>query len=80
MSMLQQQELRRGSLLARGRFARVVPWIGTAIALMAVASAVRRKGVLGGTAHVALNAMPLVGSLKALAETIRGRDFIPDRA
>ena len=40
----------------------------------------RRKGVLGGAAHVALNAVPVVGSVKALAETIRGRDFIPDRA
>ena len=79
MSM-QQQELRGGALLARGRFARIIPWVGTAIALVAVASAMRRKGVLGGAAHVALNAVPVVGSVKALAETIRGRDFIPDRA
>ncbi|MBW8869061.1 MAG: hypothetical protein JF610_17315 [Acidobacteria bacterium] len=62
------------------RVSRVVPWIGAAVALMAVASAVRRKGLIRGTADTMLNALPVVGAVKSLAETVRGRDFIPDRA
>jgi len=62
------------------RFSRVLPWIGTALAIAAVASAVRRKGVVGGTVDTALNAIPVVGAVKSVAEIVRGRDFIRDRA
>jgi hypothetical protein len=61
------------------RFRQVLPWIGVAVAIVGVASAIRRKGVIGGTLDSALNATPVVGSLKNLAETVRGRDFIRDR-
>ena len=62
------------------RFSRVLPWIGTALAIAAVDSAVRRKGVVGGTVDTALNAIPVVGAVKSVAEIVRGRDFIRDRA
>jgi hypothetical protein len=62
-----------------GKAGRAIPWIGIAFALMAVASAVRRKGVLRGALDTALNAVPVVGGLKCAAESIRGRDFFPDR-
>ena len=57
-----------------------MPWIGTALALVAVGSAIRRKGVVRGTVDTALNAIPVVGAAKATVEMIRGREFIPDRA
>jgi hypothetical protein len=61
------------------RLARSMPWIGAAVALATVATTVRRKGWLGGATDTALNATPFLGALKNAAETIRGRDFIPDR-
>jgi len=32
-----------------------------------------------GTADTALNAIPVVGSLKAVAEVVRGREFLRDK-
>jgi len=58
------------------RASRALPWIGTALALVAIGSAIRRKGVIRGTLDTALDAVPVVGGLKAVAETVRGRDFI----
>lgn len=47
---------------ARGRMirrlARSMPWIGAAVALLTVGTAVRRKGVIGGSVDTALDAMP----------------------
>jgi hypothetical protein len=56
-----------------------MPWIGAAVGLATLAVTVRRKGWLGGATETALNATPFIGALKNTAETIRGRDFIPDR-
>jgi hypothetical protein len=77
---MQQQVLRFGQRRAVGRLSRALPWIGTALALAAFATTVRRKGVVRGTADTALNAVPVIGVLKSLAEFVRGRDFFADRA
>ena len=61
------------------RLNRALPWIGGAIALAALGSAIRRKGFVGGTVHTGLDFVPFVGAAKNLAEAVRGRDFIPDR-
>jgi hypothetical protein len=58
---------------------RAVPWIGAAIAVAGFAATIRRKGVLGGTFDTGLNAVPFLGMVKSAAETIWGRDLIPDR-
>ncbi len=63
-----------------GRLARSIPWIGAVIALAALGSAVRRKGLVRGALHSGLDAVPYVGGSKNLVETIRGRDFFPDKA
>jgi hypothetical protein len=62
------------------RLGRSLPWIGAAIAIAGIAKTVRRKGLVGGTLDTALNTMPVVGSVKSVAELVRGRDFIRDRA
>lgn len=67
----------RGRLLRR--MTRAVPWVGTLVALAAIVSTVRRKGFAPGLLDTALNAIPVVGGVKAVAETVRGRDFIRDR-
>jgi hypothetical protein len=61
------------------RLARSMPWIGAAVAILTVGTAVRRKGVFGGSIDTALDAMPGVGAVKNAFEAIRGRDFIRDK-
>jgi hypothetical protein len=58
------------------RIGRALPWVGVAFAVVGIASAIRHKGLIRGSVDSALNAMPVVGSVKAAAEFIRGRDFI----
>lgn len=67
-----------GTKLAR-RLARSIPWIGAVIAIATLGHAIRRKGVLRGTVHTGLDAIPFLGGAKTLAEFVRGRDFLPDK-
>lgn len=67
-----------GKTIAK-RLSRSIPWIGAAIALATVVSAVRRKGFVRGVIHSGLDAIPFVGGAKNVAEVVRGRDFFPDR-
>jgi hypothetical protein len=62
------------------RMYRAVPFIGSVIAVLTLAGAMRRKGFLKGTVDTVLDFIPFVGTAKNLAEVGRGRDFIPDRA
>lgn len=61
------------------RLAKTLPWIGAAIAVLTVAETMRRKGVVRGGIDTALNALPFVGPMKNMAETVCGRDLIRDR-
>ena len=74
-----QQLKRYARRKATRRIARSIPWIGAVIALAGLASAMRRKGVLGGSVHTALDMIPYVGGVKNIAEAARGRDFIRDK-
>ncbi len=65
---------------ATRRLTRAIPWLGAIIALATLGSAIRRKGLFGGTFDTALDFTPGVGTLKNLAEVGRGRDFIRDKA
>lgn len=59
---------------------RSVPWIGSLVALATVGFAIRRKGLLRGTADTALDFIPYVSGLKNAAEVVRGRDFLRDKS
>ena len=61
------------------RASKSLPWVGAAIALATVVGTMKRKGVLRGGLDTALNALPVVGAMKNVAEAVRGRDFIADR-
>lgn len=65
--------------LAR-RLRRSMPWVGGLLALATLGAAIRRKGLFRGTVDTALDFTPFVGGVKNLAEVVRGRDFIRDRA
>jgi len=67
-----------GARLSR-RVSRSLPWIGAAIAVVTVASTMRRKGVISGALDTGLNAIPFIGAAKNVIEVARGRDFFPDR-
>jgi len=77
---IQQTAMRMGQRTAVKRLGRALPWVGAAVALAGLMSTVRRKGLIGGALDTALNVMPFVGSAKNVAELVRGRDFIRDRA
>jgi hypothetical protein len=77
---IHQQALKYGQRRLLRRVGRSLPWVGAAVALVTLGSAIRRKGFLGGTLDSALNAVPFVGGMKNAAEVVRGRDFIRDRA
>jgi hypothetical protein len=76
---LSQQLGRYASRRLTRRLTRTLPWVGGAVALITIGSAIRRKGLLGGTLHTTLDFIPFVGGLKTLAEMARGRDFFPDK-
>jgi hypothetical protein len=62
------------------KLSRSIPWVGGALALLALGSAIRRKGVVGGSLDTAITAIPFVGAVKSMAEVVIGRDIIRDRA
>ena len=64
---------------ATRKITRAIPWVGAAIALLTLGSAIRRKGLFGGALDTALDFTPVVGTMKNMAEVGRGRDFIRDR-
>ena len=61
------------------RLTRSMPWIGAVVALAAVGTAMRRKGVVRGAIDTALDATPGLGAAKNVIEAMRGRDFIRDK-
>jgi hypothetical protein len=73
----QVSQYARGRLIRR--LSRSMPWIGAVVAIAAIGTAVRRKGLFGGALDTALDATPGVGALKNAVEAIRGRDFIKDK-
>ena len=78
MAMTQNLKRYAGRKLTR-RLYRSIPWIGGAVALLTLGSAIRKKGLVGGSVHTALEMIPYVGGVKNLVEAHRGRDFIRDR-
>ena len=55
-----------------------MPIVGTAVAVAYLAHSVRRKGLFGGLAHTALDALPVVGTVKNGIELFTD-DWFPDR-
>lgn len=78
--MTLRQPFRYGQRRLVERAGRSIPYLGAAIALVTLGAAIRRKGIVRGTADSVINAIPFVGGAKILAETVRGREFIRDKA
>jgi hypothetical protein len=78
MARTTQLQRYAGRKIAR-RMSRSIPYIGAAIAIVTIGSAIRKKGFVRGLIHSGLDAIPFVGGAKNAAELVRGRDFFPDR-
>lgn len=78
MATTQQVQSYAARKLAR-RLTRSIPYVGAIIAIATIGAAIRRKGVIRGTIHAGLDAIPFVGGAKNIAEAARGRDFLADR-
>ena len=63
--------------LAR-RLGKSVPIVGAAVAVAYLAHSVKHKGLFGGLAHTALDALPIVGAVKNGIELFTD-DWFPDR-
>jgi hypothetical protein len=61
------------------RLVRSIPLLGAVVVIATLGVAMRRKGVVGGLVDAGLNAVPVLGAVKNVAEVVRGRDFVPDR-
>ena len=55
-----------------------MPIVGTAVAIAYLAHSVKRKGLIPGLAHTALDALPIVGAVKNGIELFTD-DWFPDR-
>jgi hypothetical protein len=75
-----QSVKRYGTRRLMRRVSRSLPWIGGVIAIVTLGGAIKRKGLLGGLVHTALDAIPYVGAAKNLFEAGRGRDLILDKS
>ena len=78
MARTTQLQSYAGRKIAR-RLTRSIPYIGAAIAILTVGSAIRRKGLVRGVVNSGLDAIPFLGGAKNLAEAARGRDFLRDK-
>ena len=78
MPIVRQLKQYAGRRITR-RLYRTMPWLGGALALVALGSAMRRKGAVRGIVDTALDFVPVVGGVKNLVEIRRGRDLIPDK-
>jgi hypothetical protein len=61
------------------RGAKMLPFGGTAVAIILVGSDIRQKGVVNGVINSGIDAIPFVGLAKNGIELYRGKDFLPDK-
>ncbi len=83
MNNKQRETLTRKALKLGGwRLVKVlsksVPYAGTVIAIGLVGQSVRNKGLVKGAVNSGLDAIPIVGTVKNVAEFFVG-DFLPDK-
>jgi hypothetical protein len=61
------------------KLVKAIPYIGAVISVVFIGHAIKKKGLLRGAAHVALDVTPVVGTAKNVIELVTG-DWIPDKA
>lgn len=77
-SSIGKKLVRAGGWQIAKRLAKMVPFGGTAVAIVLVGSDIRQKGVVYGLINSGIDAIPFVGLAKNGIEIVRG-DFLPDK-
>ena len=80
----QKKSLKRKIAHAAGwqlakRGAKMLPFGGTAVAIILVGSDIRQKGLVNGVINSGIDAIPFVGLAKNGIEIARGKAFLPDK-
>jgi len=75
---LKRRAARAGGWALAKRIIKPLPVVGTAVALGLAGYEIRRKGAVRGVVHVGLDALPVVGTAKAVLELFTG-DLIADK-
>jgi hypothetical protein len=75
---IKRKLLHAGGWQMAKRMAKIVPFGGTAVAVVLVGTDIRNKGVVKGIVNSGIDAIPFVGLAKNAVELVRG-DFIPDK-
>lgn len=79
MSTIGDRIKRWGTRKAARRLSKSVPFVGTAVAIGYLHHAVRRKGLVAGVIDSTLDAIPVVGTMKAGIELLITDEWFPDR-
>lgn len=77
----QSRKRRAGEAVAWGlakRLLKSTPVVGTALTVGLAGYDIKRKGLVKGAINVALNATPVVGTVKNVVEIFTG-DILPDK-
>ena len=75
---LKRKLIEAGSWKVARRFAKSIPYVGTAVAIGLVGYDIKKKGVVRGVLNSGLDAIPFVGLGKNVIEFFTG-DFFPDK-
>ena len=75
---IKRKLLHAGGWQVAKRVAKMMPFGGTAIAVVLVGSDIKKKGVVNGLVNSGIDAIPFVGLAKNAVELFRG-DFIADK-
>jgi hypothetical protein len=70
--------VRKGSLEVFKRLVKMIPIVGPVFSLGFAGHEIKKKGLLPGAVHVALDVTPVVGTAKNVVEIFTG-DWIPDK-
>lgn len=70
---------RKGGLELVKRLLKMIPIVGPVFAVGFAGHEIKKKGLLPGVVHVALDVTPVVGTAKNVIEIFSG-DWIPDKA
>ena len=77
-SGIARRAVRAGSWFAVKHLMKPIPVVGTAVAIGLAGYEIKKKGLFKGSVHVALDATPIVGTVKGVVELFTG-DLIPDK-
>ncbi len=75
---LKRKALHAGGWQVVRRVAKSIPYIGSVLAIGLVGHDIKKKGLFRGVLNSGLDAIPIIGTVKNVAELVRG-DFIPDK-